>query len=135
MDRILKHLVDDFLKSFERNSTAPDQDFELFANYSIIAHEYNRSFEIESASIGNGNDTGIDGIAIIVNGLMVENIEEIDEMLESNGTLDVRFIFIQVKNSGRFDSSEMNNFAFGVKDFFSENPRLVRSEEIQSFAI
>jgi len=134
MDRILKHLVDDFLKSFERNPTTSDQDFELFANYSVIAHEYNRSFEIESVSIGKGNDTGIDGIAIIVNGLMIENVEEVDDMLESNGTLDVRFIFIQAKNSSRFDSSEMNNFSFGVKDFFAETPRLVRSDEIQTFA-
>jgi len=134
MDRILKHLLDDFLASFERKPTSPDQDFELFANYAIIAHEYNRGFEIETVSIGQGNDTGIDGIAIIVNGLIVENIEEVDDMLANNGTLDVKFIFVQTKNSNGFDSSEMNNFAFGVKDFFAENPRLVRSEEIQAFA-
>ena len=99
MDRILKQLVDDFLISFEYDSINPDYDFELFSNYSIVSKEYNRSFELDIVNVGKGDDTGIDGVAIIVNGLLIDKSEDVDDLLESNGFLEVDFIFIQTKNT------------------------------------
>lgn len=68
MDRITKQLVEDFLEAHEIESAGPSDNFEVFANYCVVSKEYNRTFNPSEVSIGNGNDTGIDGIAIIVNG-------------------------------------------------------------------
>jgi len=134
MDRIVTSLVEDLLNVQEIPFDSPDKDFERFVNYCIVSKEYNKSFDIEDTLTGVGDDTGIDGLAIIVNGQLVEHKEDIEFFLESNNFLEAIFIFIQAKTSNDFDSSEMNSFAFGVKDFFAEKPKLRRNDEIQNFA-
>lgn len=134
MDRITKQLVSDLFKTQENIETDISKDFEYFGNYSVVSNEYNKTFEAELVTVGNGNDTGIDGIAIIANGHLVEDQNEIDDLLESNGYLEVSYIFIQSKTSSNFDTKEMHNFYFGVKDFFSETPMLNRNEDISRFA-
>lgn len=134
MDRITRQLVDDFLASQEIKSISTDKDFELFANYSALSREYNQTFDVKSITIGAGNDTGIDGIAIIVNGYLVDDIDEVNDLLSRNGYIEVTYIFIQAKASPHFEGSKLNNFCFGVKDFFAEQPGLTRNEDVRRFA-
>jgi AIPR protein len=130
MDRITKTLVEDFLDSLELKPGEPSSDFEKFVNYTIISKEYTKTFDVDTVTVGSGNDTGIDGIGIIVNGHLIDYVDEIDDLLEKNGYLEATYVFIQSKTSSGFNGSEINNFAFGVKDFFSEQPGLVRNEDI-----
>lgn len=134
MDRITKQLVEDFLKLHEIESVSSSEDFEIFSNYCVLSKEYNRTFDPAEVGIGSGNDTGIDGIAIIVNGYLVTDIEEIQDLVEQNGYLDATYVFIQAKTSSAFEASGINTFLFGVKDFFSENPGLVRNADVSRFA-
>lgn len=130
MDRITKTLLNDFLKTQEIVNKDESSNFEKFVNYSILSNEYNKSFDIDSISIGSGNDTGIDGLAIIVNGHLIEELNEIDGLLAQNSYLDVKYIFIQSKTSSNIDTSEMHQFYNGVYDFFSEEHKLIRNEDI-----
>jgi hypothetical protein len=134
MDRITRKLLQDFLEAQEMNPIDEPSDFELFCNYSILSNEYNKTFDAKTVTVGAGSDTGIDGIAIIVNGHLVEDTDEIDSLLESNGFLDVTYIFIQAKTSSSFDTKEMHSFYFGVNDFFSEDPKLPRNDDIKKYA-
>lgn len=134
MDRIVKNLVEDLLKSLELSSDGPEKDFEKFSNYCLISKEYNKYFDLDSTCTGAGDDTGIDGVAIIANGQLLENKEDIDFLLTSNNYLEASYIFVQSKTSSEFSSKEMNNFSFGVKDFFSEKPKLRRNRDIEDFA-
>jgi len=134
MDRITKQLIDDFLAAQEIESKGQSDDFEMFSNYCIVSKEYNRTFDPSEITVGNGNDTGLDGIAIIVNGYLVEDIDEVQDLIQQNGYLEVTYIFTQAKTSPSFESSSINTFLFGVKDFFSESPGLVRNNDIQRFA-
>jgi len=134
MDRITKQLVKELITTQEIKNKGESENFELFVNYSIVSDEYNRTFNLDDISIGSGLDTGIDGLAIVVNGTIVNTIEEVDNLLESNGFLDVSYSFIQSKTSSSFDTSEIRTFADGVKDFFRENPTLPRNTDIQNFA-
>jgi hypothetical protein len=97
MDRITKKLLQDFLKAQELDECDESSDFELFCNYSVLANEYNKTFDAKAITVGAGADTGIDGIAIIVNGHLVEDTDEIDSLLETNGYLEVTYLFIQGK--------------------------------------
>lgn len=134
MDRITKQLVADFLSSSELVQADESQDFELFCNYTVISNEYNKTFDVEALTIGSGLDTGIDGIAIIVNGYLVEEIDEVDDLLNKNGYLDVTYIFVQAKTSSNFDCKEIQAFYFGINDFFSEKPNLPRNDDIKRFS-
>ncbi len=134
MDRITKQLVDDFLSTQEVKKLSESENFEIFTNFCILSKEYNRTFDPEAATIGNGNDTGIDGIAIIVNGYLVDDTDEVKDLIEQNGYLEVTYIFTQAKTSASFESSGINTFLFGIKDFFSETPGLVRNQDVSHFA-
>jgi len=134
MDRITKQLLSDFIEAQEIPEVSESSDFEKFCNYTVIADEYNKTFDVDMISTGAGNDTGIDGVAIIVNGHLVEDTDEVNDLLESNGFLDVTYIFIQAKTSSRFDTKEMHAFYFGVSDFFSETPKLPRNDAITKYA-
>ncbi len=134
MDRITKSFIQELLVQQELESEGEAKDFEKLVNYTVITNGYNRIFNIEYVTVGEGNDTGIDGIAIIVNGQLVETTDEIDDLLEKNGSLEVSYIFAQAKTSSSFSSGEINTFIFGIKDFFSEAPQLVRNDDIIKFA-
>lgn len=134
MDRITKKLLQDFLQAQEMEPTDEASDFELFCNYSILSNEYNKTFDAKSITVGAGSDTGIDGLAIIVNGHLVEDTDEVDHLLESNGFLEVTYLFIQTKTSSSFDTKEMHGFYFGVSDFFSEEPKLPRNDDINKYS-
>ena len=47
MDRIVKSLVEDLLKTQEIKPELLSKDFERFVNYSVISTEYLKSFDIE----------------------------------------------------------------------------------------
>ena len=134
MDRITKQLVKELVKTQEIKSKKESEHFELFVNYSIISDEHNRTFNLNDISIGSGHDTGIDGLAIIVNGSIINSANEIDDFEERNGFLDVSYIFIQSKTSSNFDTSDIRTFVDGVKDFFREEPTLPRNDDIQNLA-
>ena len=46
-------------------------------------------------------------------------MDEVSDLLKNNGYLDVTYIFTQVKTSSYFEAKEINNFYFGIQDFFS----------------
>lgn len=133
MDRITQSFINELLETEELTPQGESKDFERLANYSIISNEYNKTFDLNFVTIGEGNDTGIDGIAIIVNGLLVESIEEVDDLIEKNGAIEVEYLFIQSKTSPSFSGSDMNTFIFGVKDFFADVNKLIRNESLQKF--
>lgn len=134
MDRITESLINELLTTLEITSEGEAKDFEKLANYTVVSNEYNKTFDIEAITVGAGSDTGIDGIAIVVNGQLVDSTEEVDDLLEKNNFLEIEYLFIQSKTSSSFDSSEINTFIFGVQDFFSLKPKLVRNDDIKKFA-
>lgn len=133
MDRITTNLVEDYISSAGLNITEINDKFEVFSSYSIISKEYEETFDIEQVWLGDSS-MGIDGIAILVNGRLIEDKDEIDDLIEINKYLDVTFIFIQSKTSTNFDSGDISNFIFGVSDFFEDKPKLPRTEKIKEKA-
>lgn len=131
MDRITKTLLTNFVSENELENTQEFKQFEHFVDYSIISKLYRNSFEIDTVNIGGGGDGAIDGLAIIVNGKLINDIEELDDIISENAYLDCDIIFIQSKTSPEFDVSGIGSFIFGIKDFISENPSLVQNEKLK----
>jgi hypothetical protein len=131
MDRITKALLAEFVDQNGLNSLTEDKAFEHFAGYLVTSSFYSESFSTDDISVGAGNDGGIDCIAIIVNGALVTEPEEVEDLAETNSFLDVAFIFTQAERSSAFDTAKIGQFSFGVTDFFSETPKLPQNDKIQ----
>lgn len=130
MNAITKSLMSNFLQSQEFPRGNEPEDFEKFAAYSILRKVYGQEFDLDDILIGEGEDTGIDALAILVNGSLVNSIEDIQELEEKNNYLDVSYIFIQAKTSSSFEVSNMGTFCRGVEDFFLGTYKLRRNEKI-----
>ena len=97
MDVITKALLSEFVGKHELSDLSEDKQFEHFAAYSVISSRYGDEFSTEDVVTGGGNDLGIDACAIIVNGRLIDDDQEIDDILEMNGYLEVEYILIQAK--------------------------------------
>jgi hypothetical protein len=132
MDRITKQLITDYLSSEGIKSSAVEDDFEVFTNYCVISKEYNRTFDARSITVGSGNDTGIDGLGIIVNGFLVEEADEVSDLLEQNGYLDVSFVFIQSKHHLHSIQKKSGHFVLALKIFFQKRRGLSETQILLS---
>ena len=123
------------LTSFRTEQSLPDDLdesvlFEHFVNYCAVSNEYGEEFDVEDIHTGGGDDLGIDGLAILVNGTLIADPAEIEDLATANKHLDVEFIFTQAKSGGSFNGSEISSFFFGVKDLFAPKPALPRNASI-----
>lgn len=123
MDRITKANLQAF--RFEQSIPADMEDweaFEHFANFCFLTEHYDEEFDIYDIHSGGGDDLTIDGLAILVNGVLVTTVDEAQALLQTNKHLDVNFIFVQAKTSSNFSGEQMTSFKDGVLEFFSETP-------------
>ena len=133
MDRITKALLDEFIQQNALGVLPEDKAFEHFAGYLVTAGHYPESFATDDISVGAGGDCGIDCISVIVNGSLVTEPEEIEDLASTNGYLDVTFVFTQAERSPGFETAKIGQFAFGVRDFFSDRPQLPRNDKMQFY--
>ena len=84
-----------------------------------MSAEHSDTFDVEEVS-GPGDEVGIDGIAVLVNGALVTTSEEVAGLADQNRYLEVSFVFTQAKRSAAFSEAGIGNFCFGVSDFFGE---------------
>lgn len=130
MDKITKSLLESFVAQFEISKLSESLQFEHFTNYSIATKSYRNSFDLDDIHTGSGGDCAIDGLTIIVNGRLILDDDELTDIVTTSGFLDADLIFIQSKTSSSFDGSQIGNFIHGIKDFLSDNPKLVQNEKI-----
>jgi hypothetical protein len=131
MDKITRTLLEDFVTENELERLDESKQFEYFVNYVVISKLHRSTFELDSLDTGDGGDGAIDGLAVIVNGRLVTDIQELEDIVDESGYLDCDIAFIQSKMSAKFEGSEIGSFIFGVKDFISDEPKLVHNEKIK----
>lgn len=134
MDRITKALLTEFAKDNGLEKANEPKQFEHFCAYLLTTRHFTDSFTTDDICVGNGGDIGIDGISIIVNGCLISEPEEVADLCEINGYLDVTFIFIQAETSSSFETTKIGQFGFGVLDFFAEIPSLPQNDAVKQKA-
>lgn len=131
MDLVTKNLVSSFKDEESLPSGMDDATvFEHFANFCVVSQDYGEEFDVDDVHTGGGDDLGMDGMAIIVNGAMVSDPVEVEDLATTNKYLEAEFVFCQAKSGANFSGSEISNMFFGVKDLFSETPALTRNDTI-----
>ena len=134
VDRITSSLLDEFSAEVGLAKLPEDQRFEHFATYLTASRFLSETFDTTEVVFGSGADTGIDAVAIIVNGALATDPEMIEELAETNGYIDATFIFVQAERSAGFETSKIGQFGFGIADFFKDKPSLPRSEGVKAAA-
>ncbi|MFI2282894.1 AIPR family protein [Nocardia beijingensis] len=107
------------VRKFARDFGFEGSEADLFERYVAASYlfQYLRDEvdSIERSVIGSGSDEGIDIGAVIVNGRVVFEPEEIDELIAEQTTNSAKVIFIQAKTSESYDSKLMAKFLHGVE--------------------
>ena len=132
-DTILLSYLDGFASDFGYKDNDQSKQFELFSAYCVVCHNYTDKFDVEKSIVGSGGDTGIDAIAILINGKICHDMAELEDFINANNKINVHFIFVQSKTSPSFECSEILNFGSGVKDFFCDIPTLEINNYIRTY--
>lgn len=124
-----------YRENYDLKNISEDSAFEQFVNSSILIQHQPDAFSADSELIdficvGGPGDTGIDGIALKVNGLIVKSIDEIKDLIAKSSRISIEFIFIQAKNKSHFSAAEMSSFITGVRNFLSETPKIPFNDKI-----
>ncbi|MBX3490944.1 AIPR family protein [Parvibaculum sp.] len=131
MDKITQGLLAEFAEQFDLTSIEESERFETFATFLTTRKHYSEApFDPPDLVVGKGGDTGIDGIAIIVNNSLISDVDSIEDLVELNGYLETTFIFVQAERSEGFDGGKIGTFGAGVQDFFGKG-KLERNDDIK----
>ncbi len=130
MDLVTQNLIAAF-KAEESLSEKIDDPtvLEHFVNYCAISNEYGEEFDVEELHTGGPDDLGIDGIAVIVNGTLVLDEQEVRDLVSANKYIEANLIFCQSK-SGGFSGDEISNTFFGLKDLLASKTSMPRNAKI-----
>ena len=130
MDLVTQNLVAAFKAEESLPSKTDDAVvLEHFVNYCAVSSEYGEEFDVEDLHTGGADDLGIDGIAVIVNGTLVFDEQEVLDLVSTNKYIEADLIFCQSK-SGGFSGDEISNTFFGLKDLLSAKPTMPRNKRI-----
>ena len=138
-DLILKSNFVRFCDSWEIESDTDIKEasaFEKFVNFCILSQDDCSAFTgnpdlLDFCCTGGGNDAKLDGVGIKINGRLVENVEDIDQIVTNSKKIDIEFFLIQSKERTDFDSAEFNTFGIGVQNFFS-TPNLPENDSVKA---
>jgi hypothetical protein len=129
MEVVTQSLLKDFLVSQKLETDSVSEQFEHFVNYIVVSDIYPEEFDFAMIATGQG-EFGLDGIAIIVNDVLVDDEEQVEDLLSHTPTLQVHFVFLQAKTSDSFDSGEMSKFFQATLDFFAEHTAFQQNQRI-----
>jgi len=130
MDIGLKASIISFMKKFgiDETSTEESKIFEDFANYVVISDVIRGEYQVFN-NVSTGYSRGIDGIAIIVNGRVMNEPQDL-ERLGDDEKLKVEIIFIQSTLRSSFESQKFSSFVDSAISFLSGNLKIEPFSEI-----
>ena len=134
MDRITESMLTEFSSQTGITSLDESLRFEHFSCYATIQRLHSETFDTDDVVL-NDSAMGIDGVAIIVNGVLCNDIDTFIAVNEMASSLDITFIFVQADRSRSFDTGKMGNFVYAVRDFFKNTPQLPRSQRLEELSL
>ncbi len=124
MHLILENHVREMARDFEYAGEIDSKLFEYFCNYCIVSNHFFGRFQ-PAVVTTDEDDASIDGIAIIIDGDLIETSDDAEQIFASHKTnMPVDVIITQVKSGEAFKKDEIANFKMGLEDFLSLEPKL-----------
>jgi hypothetical protein len=128
MNRIIDSFLDNHINEYELTGKR-EASFEHFINFIVTRNYTSRHFDPDIVGTDAG-EVGIDGLAIVVNDVIVSSVEEVESIFSSTSKdISVSFIFTQAKTSDKFDSHDISLFATAVINFFSQDVKKIKMND------
>lgn len=122
MDVITQSYFQDFCEKFGYESIEENRAFEYFVNYCDVSKYFTidtiTPTMLDDVATKNIADVGYDGVAVIANGKIVTQIDEVEDVLKGDGFLNVKFIFTEVKMSEQYRIESIKQFYEAVLTSF-----------------
>ncbi|MGN0507358.1 MAG: AIPR family protein [Lachnospiraceae bacterium] len=128
MNQIIKSYLDTHIKEYSLQEYEPQSAFEHFVNKCVVNRYTTERFDPSEVMTDKG-EIGIDGVAIILNGQLVSDLEGCRAVFDQKRKVTTEFIFIQSKTSESFDGGEINTFFKGIKHFFENEEERPNTNE------
>lgn len=122
MNPVVKAQMNDYVISSALTIQEPSVQFEIYSIFSIINGLLGESVEALDVHLA-GNEFGVDGIAVLIQGELVKNKIEAQEKLSSIKNPSIEFIFFQSKTSTSYDYGEVSKFFDAIQAFFQGDLR------------
>ncbi|MCH7728249.1 MAG: AIPR family protein [Planctomycetes bacterium] len=132
-DMILASHLKDFATQNDLQEFDDSQLFAYFVANCALSRLTAEALTLGDFDVDGSHDTGLDTVAILVNGYPVTSIDEIDFFRDKLRRFDVDFVFVQSKTSPKFNAAEIGSFAFGVKQFFSQEASIPTNDAVASY--
>ena len=122
MNPVIRAQLRDFAKSNSLEAETQENQFEIYSVFAILTGLLGESIEAYDVHL-KGNEFGVDGIAVIVQGELVRNRQEAEDKLTAIKDPSVEFLFFQAKTSASYDYGDISRFFDAVTGFFDGNLR------------
>ena len=122
MNPVIRAQLREFAKSNSITADSQERQFEIYSVFSILAGLLGESIDAYDVHL-SGDEFGVDGIAIIIQGEAVKNKHEAEEKLAAINNPSIEFIFFQAKTSTSYDYGDISKFFDAVSAFFDGDLR------------
>ena len=133
MDIIIKGYLKRFVEEFGLDKNENDVNFEKLCYYTILNNELNHLDDNDLDEISIGKNKGIDGICFAIDGRIITNMSEIEDLRDAERNFDASIYFIQAKTSSKFSDSEIANFCDTTIDFLSAKPKYTLTPKAKEY--
>ncbi|OBK33504.1 hypothetical protein A5659_01820 [Mycobacterium sp. 1165196.3] len=110
MDRVTKGLLKTYVDGAGLGRLSESQQFERFVAHIALSKIYGGSFSADDFCVGDGVQ-GVDAVALSVNGSLVEDYAELEDVLSETDSIRADLVFIQAKTSAKFELGDFSVFA------------------------
>jgi hypothetical protein len=117
MNPVIQAQLRDFAKAHSITAEPQDRQFEIYAIFSILGGLLGETIDPYEVHL-DGDEFGVDGIAVIIQGELVRDRQEANEKLAAVNNPTVEFIFFQAKTSTGYDYGDISKFFDAVTGFF-----------------
>lgn len=119
MNPVIKAQLKEFIKSNPEELKLDSAYFEVMSIFSIEKGLLGQNINPFRAHL-KGEEFGIDGIAIMVQGSLCIDADEVEEVISVGRNHTSEFHFFQSKTSEKMEYGEVSKFLDGIYDFFSD---------------
>lgn len=122
MNPVNQGQVKEFASTFDLSDREVSDQFELYSIYSVLNGGSGENVDPFDAHL-RGFEFGIDGVAIVIQGNIVTNVDDAAAIIDDIQNPSIDFYFFQAKQSSSFDYGDISRFFDGISGFFNEEMR------------
>jgi len=134
VNKIAEALLEAFRKEQGLATSLSESDaFEVFSIFLTIGPQIEGSIDAAQCVVGDDAQPGVDGLGVVVNGVLVTSADEVETLGELNGYLDVDFSAIQAKTTAGFSTSALGELGDFAERIFSGETIATDNDKVKAF--